>query len=130
MFHFILSQWLLGSMFDEDKRNFVGDLICFIIVTPLAGISAFLCISGATFYLKRSLREPEEDQRLEGVGLAFLAAFLILLYFLWLGLTLRYNCQMYSTWRATNQDVKLVEVTVQDCNGNVIDEKEKSTTKL
>ncbi|XP_023338688.1 uncharacterized protein LOC111709292 [Eurytemora carolleeae] len=47
--------WLCAPSVEDDQRNLVGDIICFILLTPLAGISTYLCASGASFYLKAKL---------------------------------------------------------------------------
>ena len=45
--------WLCEpALVGDDHRNLVGDCICFFLLTPLAGISTYLCASGAAFYFK------------------------------------------------------------------------------
>ena len=34
------------SFKQDDQRNLVGDIICFVLLTPLAGISTYLCATG------------------------------------------------------------------------------------
>ena len=46
------SSWLCQPDRGDDHRNLVGDTICFLLLTPLAGISTFLCASGAAYYFK------------------------------------------------------------------------------
>ena len=46
------SSWLCEPAVGDDQRNLVGDGVCFLLLTPLAGISAFLCASGAAFYFE------------------------------------------------------------------------------
>ena len=49
------SRWLCEPVVGDDRGNLVGDGVCFILLTPLAVISAYLCASGAAFYFKVSL---------------------------------------------------------------------------
>ena len=44
------SSWLLTPAVGDDQRNLVGDTVCFILLTPLTTISAYLCASGASYY--------------------------------------------------------------------------------
>ena len=44
--------WLLTPAVGDDQRNLLGDTVCFVLLTPLTTISAYLCASGAMFYLK------------------------------------------------------------------------------
>ena len=46
------SSWLCEPAVGDDQRNLVGDGVCFLLLTPLAGISAYLCASGAAFYFQ------------------------------------------------------------------------------
>ena len=47
-----ISSWLCEPAVGDDQRNLVGDGVCFLLLTPLAGISAYLCASGAAFYFQ------------------------------------------------------------------------------
>ncbi len=38
--------------YQDDQRNMIGDIVCFVLLTPLATISAYLCASGASYYLE------------------------------------------------------------------------------
>ena len=44
------SSWLLTPAVGDDQRNLMGDTVCFMLLTPLTTISAYLCASGASYY--------------------------------------------------------------------------------
>jgi len=98
------SSWLLTPAVGDDQRNLMGDAVCFILLTPLTTISAYLCASGASYYL-------HQIKKSEAVGLLALAALLILIYLVWLLLTIRYHFQVWFKWRLNNQDIRLLDVT-------------------
>ncbi|KRY35233.1 E3 ubiquitin-protein ligase MARCH3 [Trichinella spiralis] len=62
-------------------RNMISDFMCFLILTPLAILSIWLCISGALYYGNYSATAVE--------------------------VTLRYHCQIYYSWQEKNQNVKV-----------------------
>ncbi|KAL1241162.1 E3 ubiquitin-protein ligase [Trichinella pseudospiralis] len=82
-------------------RNMISDFMCFLILTPLAISSIWLCISGALYYGNYSATAVEVS------GLICLATFLLLTYFIWLLVTLRYHCKIYHSWQEKNQNVKI-----------------------
>merc|ERR1711874_445363 len=95
------SSWLLTPAVGDDQRNLLGDTVCFLLLTPLTTISAYLCASGASYYfhIKKS----------EAVGLLALASMLIFIYLIWLLLTVRYHFQVWFKWRSNNQDIRLAD---------------------
>jgi len=95
-------KWLAEPSVGDDQRNLMGDFVCFLLLTPLAGVSVFLCTSGAIYYI-------EQAKQSEAVGLVCLSFLLLLTYFLWLLLTLRYHCKVWGKWRRSHQDIRLVE---------------------
>jgi len=100
--HRPLVQWLCGAAEGgEDQRNLVGDLVCLVLLTPLAVVSAFLCTTGARYY-------TAQGQAAEAAGLVCLCAVLGLVYLLWLLLTARYHCQVWYKWRGSHQEIRLV----------------------
>ena len=74
---FLSFQWIRQPARPNDKRNLYGDLACFALLTPLAGVSSWLCLSGAIHYSKF------EKTKWETAGLITLAVFLILIYAIW-----------------------------------------------
>jgi len=99
------SRWLCEPVVGDDQRNLVGDGVCFLLLTPLAGISAYLCASGAAFYF--------EEKKSEAIGLICLSSLLVIIYLAWLVLTIRYHCQVWFKWRLNNQDIRLLNVSGQ-----------------
>jgi len=95
--------WLLTPAVGDDQRNLLGDTVCFILLTPLTTISAYLCASGAMFYLK--------VKKSEAVGLMCLASLLVAIYVVWFLLTIRYHFQVWFKWRLNNQDIRLLDVS-------------------
>jgi len=96
------SKWLCEPAVQDDQRNLLGDLICFLLLTPLAAISTYLCATGAAFYL--------EEKKSESIGLISLCVVLVVIYIIWVLLTLRYHIQVWYVWRESNQDIRLSEV--------------------
>ncbi|KAM4615250.1 E3 ubiquitin-protein ligase MARCHF3-like isoform 3-T3 [Polymixia lowei] len=85
----------------EEKRTLFGDMVCFLLITPLATISGWLCLRGAVDHLHFS-------SRLEAVGLIALTVALFTIYLFWTLVSLRYHCRLYNEWRQTNQRVVLL----------------------
>ncbi|PRD23737.1 UNVERIFIED_CONTAM: march2 [Trichonephila clavipes] len=121
----IFSKWIRS---DENsgsqRRGLMGDLTCFLLLTPLAAVSSFLCVEGAK-------RQVLWGNSLEAGCLMALATFLITVYFVWNMLTirfvkyligysnmdiiyvrqsLRYHMKIFLGWRLKNQNVKLLRV--------------------
>lgn len=70
-------QWFCSPQLPSDKRNMYGDMACFVLLTPLAACSAWLCLSGAQHYAQF------EATKWETVGLISLSVFLLLIYQVW-----------------------------------------------
>jgi len=98
------SSWLLTPAVGDDQRNLMGDLVCFMLLTPLTTISAYLCASGASYYF-------HQIKKSEAVGLLALATMLVFIYLIWLLLTIRYHFQVWFKWRSNNQDIRLLDVS-------------------
>lgn len=60
----------------QEKRTLFGDMVCFLLITPLATISGWLCLRGAIDHLHLS-------SRLEAVGLITLTVALFTIYLFW-----------------------------------------------
>jgi len=73
-----VTQWLTSDI--ADLRNLLGDICCFILLTPLTVISMWLCISGAVHYSTSPLYGPAGW---ETIGLLSLSVFLLVVYCLW-----------------------------------------------
>ena len=73
-------QWICSGSEMADMRNLVGDICCFILLTPLTAVSAWLCISGAVHYYSLPLSGPTGW---EAIGLLSLSIFLLIVYCVW-----------------------------------------------
>uniref|UniRef100_A0A8C4WSG2 Membrane associated ring-CH-type finger 3 n=1 Tax=Eptatretus burgeri TaxID=7764 RepID=A0A8C4WSG2_EPTBU len=69
-------EWLRSPAERRERRTLLGDTLCFLFISPLAAISAWLCLRGASDHL--GLRG-----RLEAGGLIVLTAALLLIYLFW-----------------------------------------------
>ncbi|XP_029502977.1 E3 ubiquitin-protein ligase MARCHF3 isoform X1 [Oncorhynchus nerka] len=96
-----LMEWVRNPGLRQEKRTLFGDMVCFLLITPLATISGWLCLRGAVDHLHFS-------SRLEAVGLIALTVALFTIYLFWTLVSLRYHCRLYNEWRQTNQRVVLL----------------------
>ncbi|XP_030625575.1 E3 ubiquitin-protein ligase MARCH3-like [Chanos chanos] len=96
-----LLEWVRNPGLRREKRTLFGDMVCFLLITPLATISGWLCLRGAVDHLQFS-------SRLEAVGLIALTVALFTIYLFWTLVSLRYHCRLYNEWRQTNQRVVLL----------------------
>uniref|UniRef100_A0A1A8GV87 E3 ubiquitin-protein ligase MARCHF2 n=1 Tax=Nothobranchius korthausae TaxID=1143690 RepID=A0A1A8GV87_9TELE len=106
-----LTQWLKDPGPRSEKRTLLCDMACFLLITPLAAISGWLCLRGAQDHLQLK-------SRLEAVGLIALTIALFTIYVLWTLVSFRYHCQLYSEWRRTNQKVRLLIPEVKESNSS------------
>ena len=125
-----IGQWLCrrSRPLDPDHRNLGADLACFLLLTPLAAASAFLCGTSANYYVNH--RQP-----VGAFGMAFLSTFLFAVYLIWITLTLRsshqheirklmhtererwldyfrFHYKAWTAWRSSHHAVRLVEVKI------------------
>lgn len=77
-------QWFRNSDSSQDANNFIGDVVCFLVLTPLTVISMYLCILGSSHYLLKL------GFGWEASGLIVLSIILVTVYLVWLGATVRY----------------------------------------
>ncbi|XP_076876118.1 E3 ubiquitin-protein ligase MARCHF3-like isoform X2 [Brachyhypopomus gauderio] len=96
-----LFEWLRNPGLRQEKRTLFGDMVCFLLITPMATISGWLCLRGAVDHLHFS-------SRLEAVGLIALTVALFTIYLFWTLVSLRYHCRLYNEWRQANQRVVLL----------------------
>lgn len=73
---FVVAQWLKDPGPRSEKRTLLCDMACFLLITPLAAISGWLCLRGAQDHLQLK-------SRLEAVGLIALTIALFTIYILW-----------------------------------------------
>lgn len=76
VFLFVVAQWLKDPGPRSEKRTLLCDMACFLLITPLAAISGWLCLRGAQDHLQLK-------SRLEAVGLIALTIALFTIYILW-----------------------------------------------
>jgi len=114
------SSWLCEPVVGDDQRNLVGDGVCFILLTPLAVISAYLCASGAAFYF-------QQEKKSEAIGLICLSSLLVIIYMTWIVLTIRYHCQVWFKWRSNNQDIRLLNVSGQRISSSGLKQNRRSS---
>ncbi|XP_031666187.1 E3 ubiquitin-protein ligase MARCH2-like isoform X3 [Oncorhynchus kisutch] len=69
-----LTQWLRDPGPRSEKRTLLCDMACFLLITPLAAISGWLCLRGAQDHL---------NSQLQAVGLIALTIALFTIYILW-----------------------------------------------
>lgn len=74
--YFVIAQWLKDPGPRSEKRTLLCDMACFLLITPLAAISGWLCLRGAQDHLQLK-------SRLEAVGLIALTIALFTIYILW-----------------------------------------------
>jgi hypothetical protein len=85
---------------NRDNKNLLGDLICFFVLTPLALVSAWLCIVGA-------LRYKQWENKWEAIGLVLLTFFLMFIYLTWCIISLKYHLKVFKEWQSQNNIVSL-----------------------
>ena len=66
-------------------QGVTGDVSCFFVLTPLCCAATYLCGLGARAYARFGVWES--------TGLAVLCSMLVVTYFLWLFVTIRYVCR-------------------------------------
>ncbi|CAN7989240.1 unnamed protein product [Ixodes hexagonus] len=96
------SEWVCGSSDHRRiQKTLVGDLMCFLLLTPVAAISTYLCVRGAT-------RQVLADHIWEAASLVTLAALLVAAYTAWSFLTVRFHYRSFLVWRKRNRSTRIV----------------------
>ncbi len=95
----VFFQWVCSS---TGRRNIIADFVCFLVLTPLAFLSATLCAMGYLHY-------HEKRNYAEANGLICLTVLLMAVYALWMSLIITFHVREYREWKSTNQEVKLAE---------------------
>jgi len=134
--------WLRNPLSPADVRNVVFDMACFCILTPLAAVSAWLCVLGAQHYtfgqdqrrlqIKSQRQQPDEmSQRGErnhnirypeqatnstwtSVGLLTLTGTLLSAYIVWLIVAFRFHLQVFRDWQNKNFIVTIVPMSTEE----------------
>ncbi|XP_047117563.1 E3 ubiquitin-protein ligase MARCHF2-like isoform X1 [Schistocerca piceifrons] len=103
------SQWLKSN----DKmgaKTVLGDLLCLALLTPLSLASVYICSFGAFIYMSHGAWE--------GVGLAVVGCFLLMVFLLWCGVTARYHWKLLKEWQRKYQTVHVLltgKKTLTEC---------------
>lgn len=87
------------------RRNVIGDTVCFLVLTPLTLASSWLCVLGAVSYVN------QERDTVEIPGLFCLAIFLVVTYFIWLMVTVRYHYKVMKEWQQEHQIVRVLDMS-------------------
>ncbi|KAI4484784.1 hypothetical protein M0804_007350 [Polistes exclamans] len=81
-------------------QGITGDVICLVVLMPLCIVATYLCGIGANAYARLGFWE--------GIGLAVLCCMLVITFFLWLIITIRFHYISWIQWRKQNLDIKLL----------------------
>lgn len=96
-------EWLQNRGSPEECRNLFGDILCFLLLTPLACVSSYLCFTGAKHYVSWTTKW-------EASGLICLSVMLLSIYITWCYVTIRYHLHSYKEWRATNHNIYIIQM--------------------
>ncbi|KAM8894722.1 E3 ubiquitin-protein ligase MARCHF3 isoform 4-T4 [Spinachia spinachia] len=94
-----LTEWLCSPSVQQQRRTLWGDAVCFLFITPLAGLSGWLCVQGAM--------ELYYTNGMEALGLLVLTLALFSIYVFWTLVSVRYHRNLFQTWKRTNKRVRL-----------------------
>lgn len=92
--------WIFRPIATKDSKNLINDLLCFLILTPLAFISTWYCIGFA-------FKFTEDVNKWESSGLVILTTFLVIIYILWITFSTRYHYKVFRDWQSKNQIVSV-----------------------
>ncbi|XP_077543038.1 E3 ubiquitin-protein ligase MARCHF2-like [Haemaphysalis longicornis] len=92
-------EWLRTS---NVRRCFLGDVVCFGLLSPLAFLCGVLCLHGAA-------QQVLLRRLWESLALTALAFLLFAVYSAWTILTFRYHYHNWTKWRTANPCVKVVD---------------------
>ncbi|KAH6926901.1 hypothetical protein HPB50_022764 [Hyalomma asiaticum] len=94
-----LSEWYREA--PNQRRAVIADVICFVMLSPIAGMGLELCIQGA-------MRQTTTRQIIQGGSLILLSMLLITAFLIWTYFTVRYHYRCFRQWREDNATVVLV----------------------
>jgi len=99
-----LREWFENPSQSSDVKNLVGDVVCFLLLTPLAAISCYMCFLGILHFINW-------NSHLEVAGLMVLCVCLSVIYTAWSTITIRYHLRVWKEWQSSNQTVRLLRLT-------------------
>ncbi|XP_077988421.1 E3 ubiquitin-protein ligase MARCHF3-like [Glandiceps talaboti] len=117
-----ITQWLQRPSQPRDRRNFLGDIACLLILTILVSVSAWLCLNGAEHYLRHN------GHQWEAAGLVGLTVILLLIFLFWAILSFRYHLHIWKLWRNENQLVQLVDSQIYNDQDEAVELIESQVT--
>ncbi|KAM8894721.1 uncharacterized protein AB9W97_011191 isoform 3-T3 [Spinachia spinachia] len=92
-----LTEWLCSPSVQQQRRTLWGDAVCFLFITPLAGLSGWLCVQGAM--------ELYYTNGMEALGLLVLTLALFSIYVFWtlpIGFTQWLSWRLWTEWLISN----------------------------
>ncbi|XP_019623738.1 PREDICTED: E3 ubiquitin-protein ligase MARCH3-like [Branchiostoma belcheri] len=98
--------WLKNKDNAMEKRTFMGDMVCFLFITPLASVSGWLCLQGA-------INNINHNSPTEAGGLIALMVALFIIYFFWSIVSIRYHVTMWLKWRKKSPEIQLIDLAVR-----------------
>ncbi|XP_077543578.1 uncharacterized protein LOC144155794 [Haemaphysalis longicornis] len=93
-------RWLLHSE-TRVQRAVLGDLFCFVLLTPVAVLSVSMCAHSAA-------KQALQGRVWESVSLITLAALLLTAYAAWSFLTIRFHYRTFESWQSRNPARRIV----------------------
>jgi len=106
--------WCRDADSRADVHNFLFDVLCFLILTPLAVCSSYLCVTGAEAYRLRSSKLQEgitgNEATWTTIGLYALTSTLVIAYYLWVIVAIRYHYQIWNKWSTENVVIRVLPV--------------------
>ncbi|XP_077524284.1 E3 ubiquitin-protein ligase MARCHF2-like [Amblyomma americanum] len=94
-----LAEWYREA--PDQRRALYADLICFVLLSPIAGMGLELCVQGAT-------SQATTRQIMQAGSLIALSVLLITAFLIWSYFTARYHYRSFRSWREDNAKVVLV----------------------
>lgn len=97
------SEWFRGP--GDQRRAVCADVVCFILLSPIAGLGLEMCVQSATAHT--TTRRVIQVGSLVALSVLLIAAFLIWTYF-----TVRHHYRRFRQWQEDNVRVVLVPRSV------------------
>ncbi|XP_014670912.1 PREDICTED: E3 ubiquitin-protein ligase MARCH3-like, partial [Priapulus caudatus] len=104
-------EWLKEPPSRQDQRHLIGDVVCFLVLAPLASVSAWLCIKGVLHYV-------QWENQWEAAGLICLTSFLIIIFLVWCCISSHYHYKVFKEWQSKNPIVRVVGICELDSTRN------------
>ncbi|XP_076316034.1 E3 ubiquitin-protein ligase MARCHF3-like isoform X2 [Tachypleus tridentatus] len=109
-----LLEFICSGSDSGHQKSLTGDIVCFILLTPLVFTSSFLCVEGAV--------QRASTNKWEAGCLMGLSIILLIVYVVWSVLTFRFHHNNWKIWKTLNQNVKVLSYNrtekISDNNNN------------